>query len=227
MKNLLYKELKLCLNPQVIIFAFLSLLVVIPSWPSAVAFVYLFSGISTIFPRALADKDIIYSAMLPVRKADVVKGKVLLVTALEVFSILISIPGAIIKILLLDPMSIDSSSSAAEQASQRAYANSIAPNFACYGFVFLAMGVFALVLFPWYYRNPAKINWPGVVSILAGILTMGIGIALQAFVPQLQNYDTIGLIVQLSVLAVGIAFFVLATILAEKKAEKNFAKVDL
>lgn len=226
MKNLLYKELKLCLNPQVIIFSFLSLLIVIPSWPSAVAFVYLFSGISTIFPRALADKDIIYSAMLPVRKADVVKGKVLLVTAIEVFSILISVPGAIIKILLLDPMTV-ASSPAAEQVSQQAYVNSIAPNFACYGFVFLAMGVFALVLFPWYYRNPAKINWPGVVSILVGILTMGIGIALQAFIPQLQNYDTIGLIVQLSVLAVGIIFFVLATILAEKKAEKNFAKVDL
>jgi len=226
MKNLLYKELKLCLNPQIIIFSFLSLLVLIPSWPSAVAFVYLFSGISTIFPRALADKDIVYSAMLPVRKADVVKGKVLLVTTVELFSILISIPAAALKILIIDPALI-ASTEASDQATQQAYLSSIAPNFACYGFVFIAMGVFALVLFPWYYRNPAKINWPGVVSILAGIFTLGIGIGLQSFITQLQTYDAIGLVVQLSVLVFGLAFFAIATIIAEKKAEKNFAKVDI
>ena len=75
MKNLLYKEVVLCTNIQVILFAVFALLILIPSWPPAIAFIYPLSGLMTLFPRGLANKDIEYTALLPVKKTDIVKGK--------------------------------------------------------------------------------------------------------------------------------------------------------
>jgi hypothetical protein len=60
MKNLIKKELTLCTNPQVLIFCLMSALVIIPQWPSMIAMVYVLSGLMTIFPRALADQDLLY-----------------------------------------------------------------------------------------------------------------------------------------------------------------------
>jgi hypothetical protein len=226
MKNLLYKELKLCLNPQLIIFACFSVFVLIPDWPSAVAFIYILAGLATVFPRALADKDIMYSVMLPVRKGDIVKGKLALIVLIEAFSILISIPAAVVKALFIDPALIGS---AAANGSDPGYIAAVSPNMVAYGSVLLAFGVYALILIPWYYRNPAKVNWPQLVSMLAASLILGLGIGLQALVPALHaDVREVSVFwIQFAYLFGGFLVYVFFTYLAERLGEKAFAKVDL
>jgi hypothetical protein len=224
MKNLIRKELKLCLNPQVIIFTLLSILIAIPDWPSTIAFLYPLAGIATIFPRALADQDVQYTAMLPIRKGDVVKSKWFLVLIIELTSLLISIPFALVKNLVFIPQEV-----AGSEASEIsiAYTLGTAPTFTTYAAILLGFAVYNLVLFPWYYRNPAKVNWPQTISLFVGMIIMAVGSVIQGFVPMFRNYDETGWIAQMVSLGVALLCFVGLSILAEKLAEKNFDKVDL
>ena len=84
MKNLLIKEFKLGINAQIIIYASLAILILVPSWPTAISLLYSITGIITLFPRALANRDIEYTVLLPIKKVDVVKGKTLFIMAIEI-----------------------------------------------------------------------------------------------------------------------------------------------
>lgn len=223
MGKLLRKEIHLCLNPQVIIFVFLSVFIGIPSWPSMVAFFYPMSGLATIFPRALADQDISYTAMLPIRKRDVVRGKVLLVSFIELLSLVVAAPVAIIKNYLITPHLLTGS----ETPEDLAYLAQTAPSFATFGFVLIAYAIYNLVFFPWYYKNPQKINWPQIFSVIIGVVCLGLFAGFQALWAPLYSYDSFGIMIQLIVLGLGIVLFVLGDILAEAWAGKRFEKVDL
>jgi len=226
MKKLLKKELLLCTNPQLIIFCLLSSMVCIPSWPGMVAMIYVLSGLTTIFPRALADQDTQYTAMLPIRKKDVVLGKASFIIFLESASLLFSVPFALLKIFLIDPNSLVSASDSATVS----YTLSVEPTLGAYGYILLAFGVFNLVLLPWYYKNPVKVNWPPVVSFFIALLVMGLGIGAEVSSYFIFNGDrtlsSYWLYESLAA-AIGIIVFVLFSFIGIKKAEKNFEKVDL
>jgi uncharacterized membrane protein len=229
MKKLLKKELLLCANPQLIIFCLLGALVCVPSWPSMIAMIYILSGLTTIFPRALADQDTQYTAMLPIRKKDVVSGKASFIIFLELASILISVPFALLKIFLIDPNSI-ASSNAAGDTGNASYLLAVQPTLGAYGYVLVAFAVFNLVLFPWYYKNPAKVNWPPVVSFFVALLVMAGGIGAEVGVYFAMGGDRSSSSYWLYeglVMGLGILLFILLSFLAIKKAQKNFEKVDL
>jgi hypothetical protein len=120
------------------------------------------SGLTTIFPRALADQDHpIYGDA-----ADSEKGcggeqrpfHHLLGTRFLLFSI----PFALLKIFKIDPLDGRQSSG---DTGNITFTLAVRAGLGAYGYVLLAFGVFNLVLFPWYYKNPAKVNWPPVLSV--------------------------------------------------------------
>jgi hypothetical protein len=226
MKKLLRKEFLLSTNPQLIIFLFFGALVVIPSWPSMVVMAYVLAGFATLFPRALADQDLQYTEMLPIRKSDVVVSKGLFISILEIASLLFSIPFALIKILKIDPLLAQSSS----DSSNITFALATEPGLGAYGYVLLAFGVFNLVLFPWYYKNPAKVNIPPLVAMITASLVVGLGIGAEyvTFVSTGSSHaDGLFWLIESLALAIGILSFALLTAIAIKKACKNFAKIDL
>ena len=73
MKALLFKEIKLAMHPTTYLFMAIGAMLMIPSYPYYVAFVYTCLGIFFIFLSARENKDIFFTASLPVRKSDVVK----------------------------------------------------------------------------------------------------------------------------------------------------------
>jgi hypothetical protein len=229
MKNLLRKEFLLSSNPQLIIFLFFGALVVIPSWPSMVAMIYVLGGFATIFPRALADQDIQYTAMLPIRKSDVVVGKGVYVVLLELASLLFSIPFALVKILAIDP-ALNKVAEANSDYGNVTFTLATEPGLGAYGYVLLAFGIFNLILFPWYYKNPAKVNIPPLIALLGAGATLGLGIGLGYMSFELTGASSANWLFWLSeslTLALGLLAFVLLTIIALKKACKNFDKIDL
>ena len=226
MKKLLKKELLLCTNPQLIIFCLLGSMVCIPSWPGMIAMIYVLSGLTTIFPRALADQDTQYTAMLPIRKKDVVLGKSSFIIFLEIASLLFSVPFALLKIFIIDPNSIANPSDGAIVS----YTLSVEPTLGAYGYILLAFGVFNLVLLPWYYKNPAKVNWPPVISFFTALLVMGLGIGAEVGAYFIFNGDRSlwsYWLYESLVVAIGVIVFALFSFIGIKKAEKNFEKVDL
>lgn len=228
MRNLIKKELTLCTNPQALIFCLFSALVIIPQWPSMIAMVYVLSGLMTIFPRALADQDIQYTAMLPIRKGDVVKGKAFLLAILELGSLLFSVPFAFIKIECMDPALLAQYQQS--DPAQYTYTLMVQPSLGGYGYTLIAMGFFNAILLPWYYKNPQKVNWPPLATFFASVLILGLGVGAEAMTVSLLDFNKNSLLYWLiegGVLLGGVLLYAGLTILGEKKGEKSFEKVDL
>lgn len=89
MKNLLYKEFSLCLPVQVPIFLLFSFFILIPNYPYLVAGFFICNAIFYSFVQASADNDPLFSLLLPVSKADTVKGKMIFVVLIQLVSLVI------------------------------------------------------------------------------------------------------------------------------------------
>ena len=219
MKKLLYKEVMLCTNIQIILFAVFALFVLIPSWPPAVAFVYPLSGLMSLFPRGLANKDIEYTSLLPVRKTDIVKGKMLYLCLIEIVVIILATIGGIIRFFFFkEPTKPD----------ELQYFMAVRPSVSLLGFAFLSFGIMNAVLVGLYYRNPYKrLVGPNLISLLICVIILAIGSIVIAFAPALREYDMIGIIAQASTLVIGVGLFVLFSYLGYKMGAKAFINVDL
>lgn len=220
MKNLLYKELRLCVPIQTWIFVFLSITIMIPSWPSLVSFFYPLAGLTVIFALGAANRDILYTSTLPIRKGDVVKGKTLLLSFLELLTILISIPFGILRTFLI---SLDKGIVEYPE---------LGINLATFGFVFFLFGIFNLIVLPWFYKKPeGKNSLPFIIGDLATMVLMGVIMAVFMAVPNaatfINTFEGLALWTQIAILAFGIGCFFLFTFLSERKGEKNFQKVDI
>lgn len=215
MKNLLYKELKLAVHPSILIFPFIGMLLLIPAYPYFVAFVYTFIGFGNLFMMGKTNQDIFFTVSLPIRKKDAVTARFYTIAAIELLQIAVAIPFAIISSII----------------NPQGNAVGIDANFALFGFVFIMYAIFNAVFLPLFYKTAYKIAMPLFLAIApVSVFIVGVEIAVQT-VPFLKNsLDTPQagrMIPQLLVLIAGILIFVLANVLACKKAARNFDKVDL
>jgi hypothetical protein len=219
MKNLLHKEIVLCTNVQVVLFAAFALFVLIPSWPPAIAFVYPLSGLMSLFPRGLANKDIEYTSLLPVKKTDIVKGKTLYLCLVEIAVIILASIGGVIRALLYKEPT---------NANELDYFMSVKPTISLLGFAFLSFGIMNMVLIALYYRNPYKrLVGPNLISLFICLIVLAIGSVLIAFIPALREYDLVGLIAQLGTLFGGVLLYILFSYLGYRIGAKAFINVDL
>ena len=89
MKALLNKEFKLCLHPTVFIYLALILMLLIPNYPYLVSCFFVCNAIFFIFQTARENGDALYSAMLPVSKAQTVKARCLFVVIIQAIDLLL------------------------------------------------------------------------------------------------------------------------------------------
>ena len=95
--TLLYKEMRLVAHPTSIVFAFLGCLVLVPSYPYSVIFMFGCLAPYITFLNARETNDVWYTAVLPVTKRESVLGKCLLVVFFQLFQLLFSIPFALLR----------------------------------------------------------------------------------------------------------------------------------
>ena len=137
MYNLLYKELRLAAHPSVFVFLFMGALVLIPAYPYGVVIFFGALGLFQTFMFDRETRDVFYTALLPVRKGDVVRGKLLLAVFVQLVQLVLSLPFAFLRTLYLpegNPVGIEA-------------------NAAFYGFALALYGVFNLVFFARFYRT--------------------------------------------------------------------------
>ncbi len=215
MKKLLMKELRLALHPTNMIFLLFAAMLLIPSYPYYVAFFYTTLGVFFTCLTGRENRDIEYTMLLPVRRADVVRARILLTVLLEGAQVLLSIPFAMLNRRLY-PLG--------NMAGMEA-------NVALFGLTLVMYGLFNVVFFPLYYRNPNKIG----VAFLLGGLAEGVFIVLAELaahlVPFARRYldtaDPTYLAPKLAVLAIGVALFAALTLLAARLSERRFERFDL
>ena len=89
MKALLSKEFKLCVHPALFIYLALILMLLIPSYPYLVSCFFVCNGIFFCFQQARENGDAMYTAMLPVSKAQAVKARVWFVVIIEAIDLML------------------------------------------------------------------------------------------------------------------------------------------
>jgi hypothetical protein len=195
----------------------IGMMLMIPSYPYYVAFVYTCLSIFFIFLSARENKDIFYTASLPVRKSDVVKSRVLTVAIIELLQLTIGIPFAIIG-ARINP------NPTGNQAG-------IEANPAFFGLVLIMFALFNLIFLPLFYKTSIKLSAPLIfASIAVTVYVVAAEVAVQ-MVPFLKTHldtnDPAMALYQGPVLIAGMLIFALSLWLSYRKSAANFEKVDL
>jgi hypothetical protein len=215
MKNLLYKEFRLDFHPAFFAFLLFGALLLIPSWPYFIAFGYIFIVFNNIFVLGRANRDVLFTASLPVRKKDVVRARVHALAIFELLQIAVAVPFAVMN-------------NAFYPEGNMAGTNT---NFAFFGFVLVMYGLFNLVFLPGFYKTAYKVGVPMILGILvASVYAIAVTAAVLG-VPALNaavnGLGTENIALQLPVLAAGALLFVLFTLLSLRLSAARFEKTDL
>ena len=216
MKNLLYKELRLCLQAPAVLFLILSAMLIIPNYPYYVTFFYTGLGIYFCCLSGRENNDIYYTLTLPVRKRDAVTARFLLAVLLEAAQLLIAVPFAFLR-----------------QSFSSLGGNAVGmdANVALFGLSMLMLGLFNLTFFTAYYRDPRKVGAPflkgSVVVFLFIVAAEACAHAVPFFRDKLDTMHGAFLPEKLAVLAAGLVLWALLTLLAWKTSVRRFEKLDL
>lgn len=215
MKQLLYKEFRLASHPAAILFLALATMMLIPNYPLTVTFFYPCLGAFFICLNSRENRDLAYTLLLPVKKCDLVRARVLMVAVLQLCQLALCVPFFFLRNLyppVGNVVGLDA-------------------NLALLGFGLVELGVFNLIFFPWHYRDPAKVGLPFLVGSIAVFVWIGIAEASAHIVPFVRDRLDTPLFAFLPekavTLLIGAAVYALLTVLAVRIAEQRFEQLDV
>ena len=217
MSALLRKEIRLSSLPLTWLFISFGVMTLIPGYPILCSVFFITLGIYQSFQSAREANDILYSALLPVAKNDVVKGKHQFVMTVELCGF------TLITVLTLLRMTVLKDSSIYRQ---NALMNA---NLFYLGAALFVFGIFNAIFVGGFFRTAHKLGKPFVIYIIAAFLMIGVFEALHHF-PGLAAVNAFGfdhIILQISLLLGGVLFYVGITYLSYQKACADFEKIDL
>lgn len=215
LQNLLRKEFKLSVHPTSWMFLLLAAMLFIPNYPYVVAFFYQTLAIFFMFLGGNTTNDIFFTTLLPVRKRDTVKARVLTVVILQLLQIIASIPFAILRSTL----------------NPEGNLVGLDANIALFGLAFIMFGVFNLVFLTQFYKSAYKTGTPFLLACMVmTVVVLVCEIAIQINAGWRQVLDSTNPAYfpqQTAFLLFGMVVFALLTAAAYMKSAKTFEKLDL
>ena len=227
MKQLFYKELKLCLPLPVPLFFLFAAMLFIPAYPYLVACFFTCNSIFYMYNQSVGNNDLLFTALLPVSKAQVVKSRVRFTVAIEMAMILLLIPMIFVNHRLVpqgNPAGTDSS-------------------LTLLGAALVLFTVFNAAFIPAFYRDETKSGKNFLISTIAVfvwiILWEGFMITAGAAKAQLpffawaaKNLDAFPATgdawrTQFIALGAGALIYGVGTSIVSRKAVRIFERVDL
>lgn len=217
MKALLKKEMRLSALLLTYLFIGFAFMTMMPGYPILCGVFFINLGIFQSFQSAREANDIVFSALLPVAKRDVVRGK-------YQFSVLIELCGFAVMAVLTFIRMTALSDAAVYRQNALMNAN---PFFL--GCALVIFGVFNLIFLGGFFRTAYILGKPFVTYIVVNFLLIAVAEALHHF-PGLDalnafGFDHIGL--QLTTLLAGIIIYILLTLVSYNKSCDSFDKIDL
>lgn len=214
MKTLLYKQLRLACHPMTPVFCLSGIMLLIPNYPYSMAFFYVTLGLFFTFLNMREQKDIYYSALLPLRKRDTVRAAVAFTVLVELLSLVIT---ALFCLL------------SAKLQPGKDNAVGMDANLMLLGAGFVLYGVFNLVFFICLYRSGYKVGAAYLKANLALWPMMLLAEALPHFpsLVWLNRVDVRANLRQIPILLFGIAVFAVLTMLAYRRSARLYERVDL
>lgn len=217
MKNVILKEMKLSASVLTYLFIGFGLMFFLPGYPVLCGAFFVTLGIFQSYQDAAKTNDIVYSALLPIAKRDVVKGKYLFACLVELGAFLLMAAATLVRMTAL-----------ADAQVYRTNALMNANPFAL-GAALCVFGIFNGVFLRGFFKTAYQVGRPFVLYVVLGFLFIGIAEALH-YVPGLEGlnafaFERLGL--QLAALGVGAGLFLLLTALSFRRACARFEKIDL
>ena len=227
MKNLLYKEFKLCMQPLVVIFYVAVFMLLIPNYMYLVPFFFTGNALFNSMQVSIANSDALFTSMLPVSKHSIVKSKFMFIVCVQLIMLLLCIP-----VMFLNHALISAGNKAGIDACPALFLGA-----------FLVYSVFNSTFMPIFYKTGYKTDKAFLISTIAVFAFIfvfeGIFIAAAAaqnrvpFFAWLENNvdcwpsNASSLTIQLVCALVGAAIYALATYAAYRRSCKYFDKVDV
>lgn len=213
MFNLIFKEFRLAAHPTLFVFMLLGALLIIPSYPYCIVFLFGCLGPFISFYYARETKDTFYTATLPIQKRDVVKGKCLMVVISQIGMLLFSLPFAILRLYILpegNPVGMEA-------------------NVLFYGFGLLYFAVFNFIFLTSYYKTAYKVGKAFLIAIVPAFI-VGLVMEALAYIPATKWLDSTSpatMIYQLPFLGVGAVLYIGSIVVAYQISAARFQRVDL
>lgn len=211
MKALFYKQLKLVCHPMTLLFTLFGVMFLIPNYPYSVAFFYVTLGLFFMMQNGREQRDTDFSALLPIRKRDTVKVTVLFSVLVELLSLLIAVPFAVLS-ARINPFGGN--------------AAGIDANAAAFGMAFLLFATFNYIFYGSFYRTGYKV---GTSFIKAGVGMFFVVLCdvILPHVPGLSWLDGGEVGKQLSFLLVCAVIYGVSAVLTYQVSAKRYEIVDL
>ena len=217
MLNLIRKELALCMHPTAFIFLFFVVLVFVPNYPYEV--IFFFSCLSVFFCCMMAREngDIAFSCALPVKKEHIPLAKILVTIGLQgIVLLLVGIIGTVKGAVL-----------PAEQYVNQA---GISANIVLVGNGAILLGIFNLIFFPRYFKQPDKIGVPFVIGAIVVFLMIGVFIVLRWATPlysiTLNGLNTVNTGAKAVALITGLVVYIILSAISCKLSMSHFQRYD-
>lgn len=217
MRNILLKEVKLSASLLSFLFIPFGLMFLLPGYPILCGVFFVTLGIFQSFQNAREANDMVFSALLPISKRDVVKGKYLFTCTIELCSGLLMTLAVALRMTVFSDAAVYRSN---------ALMNG---NLFALGMAFVGFGLFNLIFVGGFFKTAYKFGRPFVGYIIAVFLTIGIAEALH-YIPGfgfLNAFSMEYFAVQLLSMGLGVVFYLAVTLLSYQKACKRFEKIDL
>lgn len=217
MNALLKKEMRLSASILSYLFLAFSFMALLPGYPILCGVFFITLGIFQSFQNAREANDIVYSALLPIAKRDVVRGKFLFSALIELSGFLVMAALTLVRMTLLSDSPI---------YRQNALMNA---NPFFLGMALLLFGLFNWIFIGGFFKTAYKFAKPFVTYIVSCFFLIGVAEALH-HVPGLEALNAFGfdhLALQLSLLLGGALSYALLTCLSCRAACARFEKIDL
>ena len=217
MRNILIKEIKLSSSVLSYIFILFGFMFLLPGYPVLCSAFFVTLGIFQSFQSAREANDIVFSALLPIAKTDVVKGKYLFVCMIEGCALALMLVSVLLRMTVFR-----------DAAAYRMNALMNANLFALGAALFI-FGLFNMIFVGGFFKTSWKFARPFVIYIIVTFVCIFAFETLH-HIPGLEKLNAFGteqLPLQLGLLAAGLASFVIMTVVSLRKACDNFEKTDL
>ena len=216
MNPLLRKEMRLSASILSYIFIAFTVLTLIPGYPILCGAFFVTLGIFHSFQSAREANDIVYSALLPIAKRDVVKGKFQFAVMIEMLGFLIMVILALVRMTVLNDFDV---------YRENALMNA---NLFFLGMALVVFGLYNLMFIGGFFKTAYKLS-PFIPYIVAAFVAIIIAEAMH-HIPGLEavnafGFDDIGL--QVCLLIAGAFVFVVMTYVSYRRSCSIFETIDI
>ena len=217
MTKLLNKEFRLCTSPLSWIFLAAAGMTLLPGYPILMGAFFICLGIFQSFQNGREANDVLYTVLLPVRKADFVRAKYAFTCCIQLIGFALTAALTALRMTVL--------------SDGKAYIGNalMNPSPLFLAFVLLIFLAFNLCFVGGFFRTAYKFGMPFLSFGIVTLLLIIIGEALH-FIPGLSFLNaTAGerLGLQFALLAAAIVIYALGTFLSCRASMARFEKIDL